>query len=343
MKGFLQLENAAKNKLNSEFGSLVGDDLWGGYVSARNKVFHDVLPFINQKEPCLSDHGPRHIEDVLDNAFQLLGDDGCCGNNSKTSLNGAELYFLVLAILLHDTGNIHGRKDHQRKLQASYEYARGKTNKLATERRLLFPIIGAHCGKGMSGTSDTIYSLANDDVFKKQRLDSQRVASVLRFADELAEGQQRTSAFMAEHFPYPHDSQVYHDYANVTEIHIDRDNSRIVVIYDIDVNFGVDDCFDKPRLRTLIEFCEQRAIKLDLERKYNRHYCSLLRPFKKTEIKFHFNEGGRQLKLEGDMPKIVLDDLVLPKPLEGESLFKKTTGMSAEEIVKKVIIATEKQ
>ena len=62
------------------------------------------------------------------------------------------------------------------------------------------------------------------------------LAAVLRFADELAEGPQRTSEFMQEEGLYDSESQQFHDYANITNILIERQNSRIVITYEIDID-----------------------------------------------------------------------------------------------------------
>ena len=85
---------------------------------------------------------------------------------------------------------------------------------------------------------------------------------------------------MQTHFPYPEDSAIYHDFANVTRVFIDRDGERIVLPFDIEIapdTWG--QTFDENRLRRLLLRCYGRAVKLDIERKYNRHFCSLIRPF----------------------------------------------------------------
>ena len=80
----------------------------------------------------------------------------------------------------------------------------------------------------------------------------------------------------------------YHDYASITDIHIDRKDGRIVVVYSIEItpdSWGAQ--FDAVRLRQLLEFCYHRLEKLDLERKYNRHYCSRCF-FRSKRPKLHF-------------------------------------------------------
>jgi hypothetical protein len=319
MQQFTELERLVEPKLKSEFGEAEGGALWGGYTSARLKVLDDIAPFIAVEEKNLTDHSARHIKNVLQNAYRLLGEAACTGTDSQTALNANELYFLVLSILFHDLGNIFGRHDHNRKLEKAYSYARGSTSDLLPERRLLFSIVEAHCGQTREGSKDTIGALDGVASFKQKRLDCRRVAAILRLADELAEGPQRTSLFRQKHFPPGKDSVLYHDYANVVDPCIDRSAERIVLTYDIDVcPEGQQPPFNPEWLRQILSYCDKRSIKLDLERKYNSHYCSLLRPFKKTEISFHFHFQGKDLQLPYN--KIVLDDLVLPTLTENSSL-----------------------
>lgn len=325
-----KIEKLAEQSIIKCYGESEGKALWGGYVNARERAFKKVLPFIVREERELTDHGPEHILDVLNKAMALLGEQVCSGADSKTSLNANEMYFLMLAILLHDAGNIFGRKEHNSKLVEAYKYCRGEDSELAKECRLLYPIIKAHCGKSKSGSSDTIKDLPSNESFKQNFLDSRRVGAILRFADELAEGPQRTSSFISENFGYSNESKTYHDYASVTEIAISRPDERIVISYDIDVCFGGNK-IDEARLRKLLELCEIRAVKLDLERKYATHYCSLLRPFKRTEISFHFNYSGDPIDLELDL--ITLTDLILPETQNAEKLSDRFTHISQDNVV----------
>jgi hypothetical protein len=317
-----KLEEITQPQLTEAYGEGDGDALWGGYMVARQRAVNDILPFIKQFEPNLTDHGQRHIQDVLDNAFALLGDTVSSTTQASDGFNANELYFLVLAILHHDLGNIHGRSDHNRRLEAIYEFTRGDDTSLLPEKRHLLTIVEAHCGQTRDGSRDTIGRLDKASSFRRQLLNCQRVAAVLRFADELAEGPQRTSLFMQKHFPLSQAGEVFHDYANITDVCIDRAGERIVLTYDIDIQPpSWQGAFNEVRLGKLLELCYARAVKLDLERKYNRHFCSLLAPFKKTEVSFHFYFQGQDIRL--GIQKIVLDDLVLPASPDSLILIKK--------------------
>ncbi len=325
MENLKKIETLAESRLSSCFGEAEGKQLWGIYMSARQKAIHDILPFIARYEPNLTDHGARHVEDVLENAFLLLGKEACQGTDSRHALTAAELYFLVMAILFHDLGNIFGRKEHNRRLEEVLHWCRGDDCP-NSEKRQLLSIVEAHCGHTREGSKDTIGNLDNASSFKKTRLDCRRVAAILRLADELAEGPQRTSQFIRSHFPQSEDSVIFHQYATITEVFIDRGGGRIVLTYNVEVAPNEwKQPYDEIRLKQLLEFCYARAVKLDLERKYNKHHCSLLRAFERTEISFHFYHKCVDLRV--GIQKIVLDDLILPEPTKEMSLIHRQTEL----------------
>jgi hypothetical protein len=90
---------------------------------------------------------------------------------------------------------------------------KGNGSELLPEKRLLFGIVEAHCGQTRDGSRDTIKNLDASAAFQRKLINCQRVAAILRLADELAEGPQRSSLFMQKNYPPDQNSQVFHDYA----------------------------------------------------------------------------------------------------------------------------------
>lgn len=326
-----KLEEHCKKRVLKSFGRTT----WAEYEVARGKVFKDLLPHIRASEAFLTDHGPDHIVHVLNNAYELLGRERCLGTDTAKALAPAELYLLVLSILFHDVGNVFSRKGHKSRLQEAYEFAKGNSADLAQERRLLFNIVEAHGGATKSGSHDTIGPLERNDVIKSQRVDCQRIASILRFADELAEGGERTSLFMQQYLSVPKEAEVYHDYANVADIHISPEDERIAVVYDIEMRPPLwGNRYDSARLRRLVAFCFQRLSKLDKERKYNRHYCTLLHRFKKTDASFHFHCNGKDLHL--DLPHVILTDLVMPNEIDPTEIASACSCMQLDALMQTI-------
>ena len=290
-----ELEKIMVESLKSD--DKLSDDLksqfLADYFSAKNYFKRNVYGEIKAVEEDLTDHSERHIRNVQDNAARLIGEEG------KNKYNGAELYFLSLSILFHDVGNINGRDGHNKKVTDIYNKIRNKESHFNQERRLIVKTVAAHCGVSSKGDKDTLNELDEQCDLYGHSLRLRELAAVLRFADELAEGPQRTSDYMIEHKKYSEESLIYHEYAQITTLHIDRGNSRITISYDIDCN----QCRD---LGELLTFTYKRVLKLDLERRYCKYYAPILDVFKRTDISYEFNHDGNPIELGLD--KISLED-----------------------------------
>src|SRR5690606_30305839 len=133
---------------------------------------------------------------------------------------------LCVSILFHDVGNFEGRKGHNKKVAQIYDHVRKKASRFSSERTAVISIAGAHTGFCSEGTVDTLKELGTDGVYAKP-VNLQKIAALLRFADELAEGPQRTSTAMQKFGKYDESSKLFHQLANATQYTIDRENSRI--------------------------------------------------------------------------------------------------------------------
>lgn len=289
------LEKMLVEKLQSDdsLSEELKNQLTTFYFSAKESLKSNIYGEIKGVEKDLTDHSVIHIVNVQENAAMLIGNDG------KSRYNGVELYFLALSILFHDVGNINGREDHNKKVTDIYNMVRNKNSHFNQERRLVLQAVGAHCGKSSKGDKDTLNELTENSDLYSHPLRLRELASVLRFADELAEGPQRTSDYMIENRKIDWNSRIYHEYAQTTRPYIDRGGSRIVVTYDID-------CSQCESLQQLLRFSYKRVIKLDLERRYCKYYAPILDVFKRTDVSYEFNSNGNPLNL--DLDQISLED-----------------------------------
>ena len=263
------------------------------YFSAKGYLKRNIYGDIKGVEKDLTDHSERHIVNVQNNAAHLIGEVGL------NRYNSVEFYFLALSILFHDVGNINGREGHNKKVTDIYNKIRNNESYFSQERRLILKAVGAHCGKSSKGDKDTLNELEEKSDLYEQSLRIRELASVLRFADELAEGPQRTSDYALEKGKYEEHSRIYHEYAQITRPFIDRGGSRVSVSYDIDKTR----CND---LGKLLEFTYKRILKLDLERRYCKYYAPILEVFKRTDVTLNFNSDGEPLELDLDL--ISLED-----------------------------------
>lgn len=298
----LDIERDLKQSLISDFGESQGETLYGEYTAARDKLL-PIWKNVVRTEPDLTDHGPEHIADVLKQAHDIT---------PSNHLTAREKLALLLSILFHDTGNIHGRKGHEKKISDIYDQVRGTPTPSFQEKKIVLTVVGAHGGEARDGSKDTIRDLPETEAFLKKPIRMREIAAILRFGDELAEGKQRTCEYLRRAHAFDIESEKYHDYANITEICIDRGNKRIALTYHIDVDLvnGIIDPNQLDRLKRLLEFSYYRIRKLDEERQYARFYSTCLGDFKQTSATLTFWMNGQQLDL--GLQPLELTDLVVP-------------------------------
>jgi len=297
-------DEQVRQKVFEDFEEDKAKTLVHNYEHAQQKLQYDVYPYIRGAEPDLSDHGVTHIANVKENATLLLGEHGIV-----TSLSGIEMYCLGMFILFHDAANVLGREDHHKHVAEIFDKIRpGSATR--HEKSLVVRATHAHTGTAHDGSADTLKEVGEFDHLEGQRVRLRQLAAVLRLADELAEGPQRTSEFMQSKKLISPGSQIFHQYASSTHVFIDRGAGRIVLSYEIEVpTQGA----KKTRLRNLskfLEFVYGRILKANQERQYARHYSELVSPFKATEVTFNFHCGSQLL--ETDLPGLKLTDLVVP-------------------------------
>jgi hypothetical protein len=294
------LESILKEKLISQFDKAEGDEFYGFYTTARVKLVENLLEEIKAIIPKMSDHGSRHIADVIDNAERLLGND-------INKYSGLEIYTLLVAILFHDVGNIYGREKHNKKIADIYNIVRLNDVYFSRERHIITKIAEAHCGLSKDNTTDTLGDVAVSDHIKGQQVKMRELSAILRLSDELAEGKQRTSLFWNKINPehYPMTSQVFHKYASICNVFIDEGNGRISLSYDIEISD-----FDQKSFFEIMEFVYDRIIKLDEERKYCKFYNAILNKFKAVHVQFNFTKDGNHI--EESLENLVLNDLQKP-------------------------------
>ena len=247
------------------------------YVTARTVLLENVVEEIRGAEPNLTDHGPNHIHNVLENVFKLLESD-------FDYFSAIELYILGLSVLFHDVGNVEGRKDHNKRVAKYYDYVR-KGHEFAHEKALIVRICRAHTGHAKNGSRNTLTDVPPHSQLDGEPVRSRELAAIVRFADELAEGPQRTSEYLRTQGAYDADSIPHHDYAAATDIAIDRGNRRIAVTYQFNIDAGKDLEAELSRLREFLKMACWRLGKMDLERRYARFHCSQpLVPFQEISV-----------------------------------------------------------
>lgn len=322
------IENLIEKRLKKEFKTF-GETKYAIYTTARSKVLNNIAEHIVGTEPFLTDHGPRHIANVLDNVGTLLGD-------AIKKYSAMELYCLILSVLFHDIGNIFNRKEHRKTAAKVFDFVWPEmdNDNVLEECRLINNIIVAHSGVAMDGSKNTLRDVESIDQLAGQKIRLKELAAIVRFADELAEGSHRTSLFIQKEFGYPVDSEIHHRYSNITSIMIDRGNKRIALNYTIRIKNPLDEFDDneKKRLTELLKYTYYRIIKLNQERQYSKFYCEYL-PFKDTSISLNIQAGPYPDIL--NLPKLYLNDLVVPGD-KGKDIYHYNESYRPENILDKI-------
>jgi len=280
------------------------DNLLGDYLSARRYVTEEIVKNIPRSEPDLTDHSEAHLADVMRRICDLIGSD-------DSYLSPHEFYLLGISVLFHDVGNLHGRKEHNKKIADIYNAARNNEDRFHTERNAVLSIAGAHTGSTMSGNEDTVKNVTIL-TFDGSRIRGQELAALLRLGDELAEGPHRTSAYLLNHHSYKPENVIYHRYASSVEHRIDRVDGRIAITYTLDLELknGNLEVGNGIKIDDMLRFCYARIVKLDLERRYCKFYSNMLSVFKETSAYFNFYHEGHPLDFE--IEPIVISDIVIP-------------------------------
>lgn len=286
-----KIEKYLNEILTQEFGDK-SVEYFSQYLTARRYIVEEVLREIKGIEPTLTDHSADHIANVMERAWDLIADQ-------LDRFSAIEIYLLCLIILFHDVGNIEGRGGHNKKVAEIYNIIRNKVSTYNQERRLLLIATAAHCGSSKKGDKDTLSDVDEISNLFNKEIKLRELASILRFADELSEGPQRTSHYLISKSKIEQEAQIYHEYASITNIFVDKGNNRIALTYNIDYT-------STGQIETLLNFTYGRILKLDAERRYCKYYAPVLEKLKKTEAQINFTIDGDICNL--DLPKIELGD-----------------------------------
>lgn len=285
------------------------NDYFNRYINIKNWLQDNIYKHIGAATSAedggiYTDHGPDHFNAVIEYAGKILGI-----NDSKNdiSIDPYEVFLLLTAILLHDAGNVHGRKDHEKKPLAILT----EMGKLAVddvfEKKIIADIAEVHGGKTKNGDDDTI----GNKKWKDRReyggvsYRPNMIAALVRFADEICENQNRSAKHLIETDSLPKPSEVFHLYAySIKNVSVDRQDKSIKLEFYIEKK-NVFKKFGKLDKEVyLIDEVMARLEKMNSERIYCSRYMYeviQLRQIKASVfiVDEHFNElKSIELKLE---------------------------------------------
>lgn len=246
------------------------------------KTREDKLLELYEDDPIifLNRHDSSHTKKVMERALELLK---CF---SQINFSKYEIYFLLCAIVVHDVGNIYGRIGHEKNISNILDLECTDIIPDSVERRTISRIAGVHGGK-IHDNPDTIGFLKKETIVNKFKIKEQVLASVLRFADELADDASRANyAAIESGILDKNTSKIYHIYSERLHTVALQKNQvsedyEVFLAYQFDSNTAKT-LFDKGGQKTyLLDEIYARTIKMERERRYCirylRPYCSLER------------------------------------------------------------------
>lgn len=214
----------------------------------------------------LNDHGPAHIEKVIERAFSIL-------NSTSSELTEFETFILLCAIQIHDIGNILGRAGHERKLHEIFDEHSKDIILDSPEKRVIKSIAMAHGGKTREGSKDTISKLRTSEVIFDTTIRTRFLAAVLRFADELADDSSRANRTALDLNVIGVESEMYHNYSKVLHtVAIEKDDTnndhRIVLVYELESSMLKKKYKVGSGQKYLLDEIYDRTLKMEQERRY---------------------------------------------------------------------------
>lgn len=153
----------------------------------------------------LTDHGPKHIARVAVMASSLV-------DQMATKLSAYEAFLLLVAIQIHDVGNILGRERHEQRIDEIWRQVFGDLGYDSLDKSLAIRIAATHGGK-YEGGKDTIKAVDRSSDWKGNVVRPQMLAALLKLADELSEEVDRADRTALVFDSLPRESQIYHVFA----------------------------------------------------------------------------------------------------------------------------------
>lgn len=187
-----------------------------------SKIFSDIETLMNKNihvnvtlgaagagNGILNDHGAGHIAMVEERAYRILGE-------RAKQLSGYEIFILLLSIHFHDVGNVLGREAHEEKIEEIFITLKDQIPLDYPVKRLIRDIAMAHGGK-VDGDKDTISRVQELVHVDGLPIRAAVLASILRYADEIADDKNRASTFLLEVGGVPPANKVFHEYSKALE------------------------------------------------------------------------------------------------------------------------------
>ena len=198
-------------KLQKDHGGSLSLDTYDSYTKIKSYLEKHIYKNVEmgaalRRDGLLNGHGKQHVDDVINHITKLL-------HGNFDSLNLYEVYILLMATLLHDIGNIRGRQNHEKNIAATISACEEFSRLDTPIRHNIQQIASAHGGRTDTGDKDTLSTVPRQDQLAGMTIRPRAIASILRFADELADNSSRANMDMENQALIPELNRIYHFYS----------------------------------------------------------------------------------------------------------------------------------
>lgn len=215
-----------------------------------------------KKEPIyLNNHGREHVESVISRATEFIKD--------SCQIDAYQIYILLVAILIHDAGNIYGRKNHELMCGKIMNGIGNLAGEESAEKRIILQVAQAHGGY-VDGSRDTIGLLEPSVELYGRTIYQPLLAAILRFADELADDSSRASRFMLKE-KLLGGSEIFHAYSDSLKS-VRIDDGVIRLQYELTRELIKNRLRGGDKKNYLIDEIFSRVVKMHMECRYCTRY-----------------------------------------------------------------------
>ena len=206
--------------------------------------------------------GLIHVKTVIRRATDLVNSVDCL-------LTPREVYFLLMAIQFHDVGNIFGRYKHELKSGEIIKQLSVMFSSDSAEQKIIWDIAKSHGGRDKNFGKDTISALRPSKYFINNKIRTQLLAAILRFADELADDCTRAAKWPLSNGVVPKASVIFHKYSEALNSVIVNHETHSIELHFCVQKKDLDKTFSKYENKVfVIDEIFQRIVKMHLERLY---------------------------------------------------------------------------
>ena len=324
------LMHAAENAVSGSFPDR-DLDAWNTYKQVKASLDRDYFSHANaglaQSGGRYTRHDLRHVNDVILATGRVLGLNVGTDVSGFNTLTPYETYVLLLAILLHDAGNVHGRDQHERRALMILNGLSDITNFGGPERKLVASIAQAHGGRDDVYGKDTIAKLLSNERFADLEIRPRLLAAALKLGDELSENPGRIDPTVLNSGK-PEEALPHHWYCKTISVDIDHQGGRIgLSFYVPSTVLDTVMTWEEGQTGCFTDYIARRIEKTDRERRYCNRFLRKVAYFEGVRVRLEIVDEDDPAETVVLTELFEFSDDGYPEPsIKKEDLFERFSG-----------------